>query len=105
MVSGPPALVWENPLPQDLGHRRLSGSPPPEGLSNSRNHERRGCSRPANSKALPGAISGPETAFVVTHDRPNARAAQSRPGAEHRARPVLPEPEPNQKERAAVLNT
>ena len=39
-------------------------------------------------------VSEPETAFVVTHDQPNARAAQRRPGAEHRARPVLPEARP-----------
>ena len=39
-------------------------------------------------------ISEPEIAFVVLHDQPDARAAQRRPGAEHRARPVLPEARP-----------
>ncbi len=43
---------------------------------------------------MPGnypGISGPETAFVVLHDQAIARTAQRRPGAEHRARPVLPD--------------
>jgi hypothetical protein len=32
-------------------------------------------------------ISGPETALPLPHGEPNARAAQRRPGAGHRARP------------------
>ncbi len=36
--------------------------------------------------------SGAETAFLVKHDKPDARAAQRRPGAEHRARPGPPQP-------------
>src|SRR5437763_1574678 len=35
--------------------------------------------------------SGSETAFLVKYGKPYARAAQRRPGAEHRARPGLPE--------------
>src|SRR4051794_33290862 len=32
--SGPPALGRESPLPQDLGHRRLTGPPSPAGVIN-----------------------------------------------------------------------
>ena len=59
-----------------------------------RNHERRGCPRTAGHRGSFRWISGPETAFVVQHERPNCRAAQRRPGAEHRARPVLPDDDP-----------
>jgi hypothetical protein len=94
--SRQPALIssTRSDLPQDLGHRRLSGPPPgiPDGPR--RNPDRRGCPRTAAARRVSRGNSGPETAFVVMHDPPNARAAQRRPGAEHRARPVLRDAEP-----------
>src|SRR5262249_61006431 len=38
-----------------------------------------------------GPISESETAFPAVHGQANARAAQRRPGAEHLARPGLPD--------------
>src|SRR5947199_9968715 len=46
-------------------------------------------SRPQGRVIYPD--SGSETAFLVKYGTPYARAAQRRPGAEHRARPGLPE--------------
>ncbi len=89
--DNPPSASREFRLPQDLGHRRLSGPPPGSGDERWRNHDRRGCPRTAGARPHFRGISGPETAFVVQHDRANARAAHRRPGAEHRARPVLPD--------------
>ena len=90
-IDGPthPFASREIRLLQDLGHRRLSGPPPGRCPVSWRNHVRRGCPSTARRPGIFPGISGPETAFVVQHDRPNARAAQRRPGAEHRARPGL----------------
>jgi hypothetical protein len=99
LTRQPASRVRETHLPQDLGHRRLSGPPPGMPGSPRRNHVRRGWPRPAGGSPAFRGISGPETAFVVRHDRPNARAAQRRPGAEHRARPVLPVSRPSATER------
>jgi hypothetical protein len=98
----PSSASREARLPQDLGHRRLSGPPRQIRQGCWRNPVRRGCPRAASSPGEFAGKSGPETAFVVLHDRPNARAAQRRPGAEHRARPVLLDVDPRAVPRSTI---
>src|SRR5688572_26264138 len=58
--SSPPSRPREGCLPQDLGHRGLSGSPGSHDPVGPRNPDRRGCARPADRRGHVIPISEPE---------------------------------------------